>query len=149
MKTLIEFITEQRRDWKSLLRDTLHVDNYPKLYNRLKKYIEINFSNIQDIYLVFKNAEEAQSWVDFTYIPINGEKFSSLDGNFTVNNDIYNKAQEYLEQVKNKNLLENIDIKQKEFPFLEITGFKNKIKVVFSNKMKVDKYNITAYIVEI
>lgn len=133
----------------NILDNTLMLSNFSDLYKILKKYIHKNYANPANIYLVFKNAEEAQSWVDFTYLPINGKKFTHLDGNYSINYDLWKKSKIFLEDVSNKNLLENIDTKVKDFPILEMTAFSNRIKIVFSNKMKVDKYNIIAYLVEI
>lgn len=148
MKTLTEFIQIlESNDIDNILDNTLMLSNYRDIRKKIKAYIKKNFTNINKIYLVFDNIENAQAWVDFSYFDeINGKKFGNLDGNFIIDTKLFNKCKTYLNDVTNKDLL---DSKENNLPFLSITAFGNKIKIVYSNRLKVDKYNITTYLTEI
>lgn len=150
MKTLSEFNESlENKKLNSILDNVLMISDFKQIRNKIKNYINKNYQNVNKIYLVFDNADDAQAWVDFSYYDnINGKKFSELNGNFLIDNNLYNKSKTYLSDVTNKNLLENIDM-PKDFPILSMTAFGNKMKIVYSNRMKVDKYNITAYLIEI
>ena len=150
MKTLSEFnkILEAN-ELDSILDNTLMLSKYHDIRRAIKAFLKKNFTNINNVYLVFKNADEAQSWVDFSFFnEINGKKFSDLNGNFMIDNKIYNKSQTYLNDVTNIDLLKD-NKSESNFPFLSISGFGKNIKIAYSNRMKTDKYNIVAYLTEI
>lgn len=147
MRPLTEYIMENE-NVDGILDNTLMLSTFKKLRTIIKRYINKNYKDINKIYLVFKNADEAQSWVDFSYFDINGKKFSELNGNFMIDNKIYNDSKTYLNNVTNVDLMKTIDSSD-NFPYISITAFKNKMKITFSNRLKTKKYNITAYLIEL
>lgn len=147
MKTLTD-LNNQKVELNNIIDNVLKISKYKELAKELKKYIKKNYNDLSKVRLIFRSGDDGQKWIDFSFDSTEG-KFNNLGKYFQANEKLFKDSETYLNDVSTINLLNNIERSDREFPFESIDAFKNKIRFVWTNRLKTKEYNITTYLIEI
>ena len=133
MKNLSDYISKNRLI-DDVIDDTLALKEYSRLDKAIKKYVRKNIRGT--VALVFESDDIKDRFTSF------GMLFKdNKNANYLVDKNLYDKANEYLNDVTNIDLLDEQEHLNSNFPIKGCTAFGPYIKFEFRNNMKDEKLN--------